>query len=259
MDQNAQQDPGEEPRPTPGANPSASNSTRQLALWMLLVFGGPWLIYALFLWRQPPDPFVAWHGDVAWPAQHFLAHSQGGLVLPIFAHLMVGTIGGLFVSVVVAGVLRLIVRLGAPNDFGGSIATVFLFIVPMWAFVFVKAVPQTVTVIDRDARKIEIHNFQLVLRYPTGVETIAENNLRAFDLSSHWSRRAGERFLRLHAHTRDGRVVELAERACDSADESKCLAEGDEDILRLAEWLGHPGGHIESNTKSLRHGVSLAE
>ena len=49
-----------------------------------------WVVYGLLLWRQPADPFVAWHGDVAWPAEHFLTHSQGGLLLPIFAHVMVG-------------------------------------------------------------------------------------------------------------------------------------------------------------------------
>jgi hypothetical protein len=255
MEPDAEQEVGSEPI----AKRSERSSNRWIAIWILAQFVAPWAIYGALLWQQPTDPFAAWHRDVYWPAQNFLAHSQGGLVLPIFAHLMVGTVGGLFATVAVLAVLRLVVRLGVPRQLGETAAALFVVILPMWAFVFVKAVPETVTVIDRGARRVEVHHFQLFLRFPTGVETIGGDDIRAFDLSSSWNKRAGERFLRLFAYTRDGKVLELAERACDSSDETQCFAEADADLLRLAEWLGHPSSQIVSNTKSIRHGIILSE
>lgn len=238
----------------PTTKPAAS---RRGAITLALFFVGPWVVYAILLALQPADPFVAWHGQVAWPAEHFLTRSQGGLAMPIFAHVMVGLIGGAFVALAVTGVFRAIARISGRRNVGGSIVGAAFIIMPLWAFIVFKAVPETVTVIDRQAHRVEVHHFHPFLRYPTGVVTISGDDLRALDLTTSWTKRTGDRSLQLRALTADGTLVELAERTCDASDVVPCLSEGDADLVRLAEWLGHPGGHVV--VLPGRHGLVVGE
>lgn len=228
--------------PPSTAPPNPPSARRQAILYVVVLFVLPWVVYLVLLGRQPDDPFARWHDAVAWPADHYLAHTQGGLFIPILAHVFVGGIGGLLIGAMIAGLFRLLARAGLP-DVSGPASAAFFFLAPLWAFVLVKAVPETVTVIDREAKRLEVHRFHLFLRYPDGVTTIAGDELRALDLTTYWHKRSGDRFLRLHALVGD-QWISLAERVCDSSDAEACLAEGDDDALRIAEWLGRPGGRI---------------
>ncbi|MEZ4449817.1 MAG: hypothetical protein R3B09_10100 [Nannocystaceae bacterium] len=236
-------------------NPSASlqSARRQALLYVVLLFVVPWGVYLVLLGRQPDEPFSRWHGEVVWPAAHYLVHSQGGILLPILAQVFFGGIGGLLVGTMVAGLCRLLARVRVP-DVGGPLSAAIFCVAPLWAFVAFKAVPERVTVIDREARTLEVRAFQLFLRYPEGVTTIAGDEVRALELTSHFVRRAGDRFLRLHALVGDA-WIELAERTCDSGDAAACLAEGDDDLIRLAAWLGRPGAGIDANPE--RHRLIL--
>lgn len=215
--------------------------------WLgLLLFAAPWLLYGVALMLQPDDPFAAWHGDTAWPARHFLAHSQGGLVIPIFGYVMIGGVGAIFVGFVLVAVTRLVCRLLRVRDRSDLASTLAFVLVPAWAFVLLKAVPQTVTEIDPEARVLHVRRFHPLLRYPLGATELAGSELRALDLTSYFYKRNGTRYLQLFALTRAGAVLQLAERPCEG-EAAACLASGDADVRELARWLGHPEPQVDSS------------
>lgn len=239
-----------------GRPPRASEG-KHLLLALLLLYVAPWAIYALLLARQPADPFDAWHGLVAWPADHFLAETQGGLLMPIFGHLMIGLVGGLFLATLVAGLARLLAPL-LGRDLGGPAGALVLVLAPLWAFAFMKAVPARVTVLDPDAPRLEVHTFQRFLLYPTGTRVLRGDQLAALYLDSYWHKRTGDRFLGLYALDRGGEAILLGERPCLVTDVDPCLAEGGDDLRRLAAWLGTPGAVVDTATRPGVHFIALA-
>lgn len=230
---------------------------RRTLLAFVLLYVAPWVLYAVLLARQPDDPFIAWHGDVAWPADHFLAQTQGGIFMPIFAHLMIGLIGGLVLVTLVAGVARLLAR-AIGRDLGGPAGALVLVLAPLWAFAFVKAVPERVTVIDPSARRLEVHVFRPFFFLPASARVIEGPEVVALRLDSRWYKRTGDRFLTLSALERSGESTLLGERPCDSSDGDPCLREGHDDLLRLATWLGRPPRAIDTTSRPGTHFIVLA-
>ena len=156
--------------------------------WLaLLLFAAPWLLYGVALMLQPDDPFAAWHGDTVWPARHFLVHSQGGLVTPIFGYVMIGGVGGLFVGLVLVAATKLVCRLLRVRDRSDLASTLAFVLTPAWAFVLLKAVPQTVTEIDPESYTIdgdiegEVVDFTLTFRGVVAATT--EDQLFALTLN----------------------------------------------------------------------------
>ncbi len=223
----------------------------------LLLFASPWLLYAVALMLQPDDPFALWHGDTAWPARHFLVHSQGGLVTPIFGYVMIGGVGALFFGLILVAATQLVCRLLRVRDRSDVASRLAFVLMPAWAFVLLKAVPQTVTEIDPEAKALRVRHFHLLLRYPLGATELAGSELRALDLTSYFYKRHGTRYLQLFALTRAGEVLQLAERPCEG-DEAACLASGDADVLELGRWLGHPEPRLDATTRPGHHLVVLA-
>lgn len=225
--------------------------------WLpLLLFVAPWLVYGVLLALQPDDPFAVWHNDTAWPARHFLTHSQGGLLIPVFGYFMFGGVGALFVGMVLVGLTKLLCRLLRIRDRSGLASTLAMVLVPVWAFAFMKAVPQTVTEIDAEARILHVRSFHPLLRWPQGTTSLAGAELRAFDLTSYDHDRNGTRYLQLFTMTRSGEVVQLGERPC-AADVETCLASSDADVQELARWLGHAAPALDRTTRPGHHIVWL--
>ena len=239
-------------------NAQANANRRRMLLALALLYVAPWTVYGILLRRQGADALDAWHGDTVWPAAHFLTHSQGGILMPIFGHVMIGLVGGLFVAMIAVGLCRLIAKLGLP-DLGGPAGGAVLVLMPIWAFVFVKVVPERVTTVDEQARRLEVQPYHLWLRTPLERVTITGDQLRALDLGSRWVKRTGDRMLTMVALTRDGTLIELGERACDSSDEAACLREGDEDLVQLAAWLGHPGARVDTEARPGHHLLVIDE
>ncbi len=218
---------------------------RRWRLWspLLWIFVAPWVVYCGLLMVQPADRFDAWHGEVAWPAAHFLTESQGGILLPVFGHLMFGGVGALFVAMLFIAVARGLGKLMGLGDPSGVVVWVVLVLVPVWSFTTFKAVPQTVTEIDPDARTLTVRQFGALLRVPVGTTRIGGDELLGLELDSYLYRRNGTRYLEMFAWTREG-SVKIGERAC-AWEEETCLGSGDADLVELAAWLGHPGAAVE--------------
>lgn len=226
---------------------------RRLLVQLLLIFVAPWILYALILAVQPVDALVAWRGDVAWFADHYLTVSQGGLWLPAFGHLMFGGIGGVMAAMAIGGLVRLGCRLAGARDRSGPVFLLTMILALLWSFSFFKVVPETVTVIDVDARRLEIHDFGVFVRIPVATRILTGHQILALELSSTQYTRHGTRYLRLHALTRGREWVLLGKRPCDVSDETACLAAADPELRQLARWLGlgdrpldttRPGRHL---------------
>lgn len=225
---------------------------RRLWLPLVLLFVVPWVIYAALLIRQPDDRFAGWHNQVAWPATHFLTAAQGGLALPIFGHLMIGTVGALFVAMALLLVTRLLCRLLRVRDVSGAVAGATMILVPIYAFVFVKAVPTTVTVIDPQARQLVVQEFAALSRLPAVRTVVSGDELRALEVATypHWD--DGGLNVAMYAYTGADAPLLLAERDCGLRDVEACLTACDADLVELARWLGRspakadtsPGRHL---------------
>lgn len=224
---------------------------------LLALFVAPWLLYAAILAVQPVDPLVAWRGDVAWPAEHYLTVSQGGLWMPAFGHLMFGGIGGVLAAAAIGGLVRLGCWLLGARDRSGPVFGPVLILALIGSFTFFKAVPRTVTVIDPAARRLAVHEFGLFVRVPIATHELAGVQIVALELDSTWNRRNGTRYLRLYALVRAGGWVQLGERPCEVSDEQACLAGADPELLQLARWLGHDDRPVDT-TRPGQHRVNSA-
>ena len=230
---------------------------RRILVQLLLIFVAPWILYALVLALQTADPLVAWRGDVAWFADHYLTVSQGGLWLPAFGHLMFGGIGGVLAAMATGGLARLACRLAGTRDRSGPVFLLTMILALIWSFSFFKVVPETVTVIDVQARRLEIHDFGVFVRVPVATRILTGHQIVALELSSTWYVRNGTRYLRLHALTRGREWLLLGKRPCEVSDELACLAAADPELLQLARWLGH-GDRPLDTTRPGRHLVITA-
>lgn len=224
---------------------------------LLLLFVAPWLLYAAILAVMPGDAVVAWRGDVAWPAEHYLTVSQGGLWMPALGHLMFGGIGGMLAAVAIGGLVRLGCHLFGARDRSGPVFLPIMILAMLWSFSFFKVVPRTVTVIDLEARRLAVHEFGVFVRVPLETRELTGEQILALELNSVWRERNGTRYLRLYALVRGGEWVEIGKRPCEVSDEQECLAGADPELLQLARWLGH-GDRPLDTTRSGRHLVIAA-
>ncbi len=230
---------------------------RRIFVQLLLIFVLPWFLYALILAVQPVDPLGAWRGDVAWYADHYLTVSQGGLWLPALGHVMFGGIGGVLAAMATGGLVRLGCRLAGARDRSGPVFLLTMILALIWSFTFFKVVPETVTVIDVQARRLEIHDFGVFVRIPAQTRILTGHQIFALELSSITYNRNGARYLRLHALTRGREWVLIGKRPCEVSDEQACLAAADPELLQLARWLGH-GDRPLDTTRPGRHIVLAA-
>lgn len=226
---------------------AADKPWRKLALPFALQYVAPWSLYLLLLHLQADDRFAWWRGDVVWPAEHFMTVSQAGVAMPMFGHLMAGAIGGLFLAVIITAIVRLVCRLLRARDVSGPAGGAVIWLFPFWVFIFLKAVPEVVTVIDPAARTLAVHHHHPVLRYPTATTTLSGAELHALALTTHDNRASGNLYLQLVARTVDERVVLLAERACDAHDPEACMTAADPDVAELARVLARGSRPVDSS------------
>lgn len=243
--------------PPPAASAAAKGTARRGLFAFLLLFVAPWVVYALILAAQTGDELLLWRGDVAWPAAHYLTVSQGGLWLPAFAHLMFAGIGSIFVSMVIGGLVRLACRLLRTRDRSGPVFPAILIVMQIACFAFFKAVPETVTTIDREAHRLEVHRFGMFLRIPEERLVIEADEILALEVDSYWRKRDGTRYLYVHALTRTRDRVLLGKRPCELSDEDPCLASTDAELQTLAAWLGHAERPVDSTRWPGHHVVLL--
>lgn len=230
---------------------------RPLILPVVGLYVAPWLVYLVLLRLQPDDRFAIWHGDVAWPAASFLTVSQGGLFMPIFAHVMAGLIGGLFLGMLVVALVRLACHLLRARDVSGTAGAIVMYTFPFYVFMVVKAVPQVVTVIDPAAQQLTVHQFHPVLRYPESTLHLRGADLRALDLAVYWHKRSGTDYAQIFALTADNTLVKIAERACEELDPEACLTAADPDLAELARTLGRTPRPPDTTSHPRHHSVLL--
>lgn len=215
-----------------------------------------WVAYLVLLGTRSDDVYGAYHNDVFWPAGSYLASAEPGIALPIFAHAMVTLVGGLFLLMAIAGIARLLRR---PN-IAPTIAPFVFVALFVYAFLFVRAIPDQVTVIDRDARELHVRSFGHVTQWPSSSRVLAGSELAVLGakVGTYGSRSDATVVVRIYALLPDREILYLGMRACEGP-KATCASEADAVIRALATDLGRTLGAVETNTDGTIRAFPLSD
>lgn len=223
--------------------PQARLVGRRSLISLPVAFVIVWVGYIILTGTRGGDALEPFHNDVFWPAGTYLTSAQPGLALPIFGHLMITVVGGAFLLLALAAVFRLIRR----PQIAATIAPFVFGALFLSSFLFLRAIPGQVTVVDRDARELRVRWFSPSL-LPDGSRVIAGGELRALGakVEKYGSRREADDVVRIYAWVGANERVFLGSRECPGA-RSECLDAADAAIAELAAALGREVSKSESN------------
>jgi hypothetical protein len=219
--------------------PRATLVGRRTSISIPAAFILVWVAYVVLLGTRSDDVYGAYHNDVFWPADTYLASADPGIALPIFAHVMITLVGGLFLLLAVAGVCRLLRR----PSVSATVAPFVLVALFCYSFLFVRAIPDQITVVDRDARELRVRTFGRLSQLPGSARVISGREITVLGakVGTSGSRGDATNVVRIFASLPDRELVYLGMRAC-PATKTECASAADSVIAALAVDLGRTLG-----------------
>lgn len=218
--------------------PPARIVGRRTAISFPLAFVVVWLAYRMLLGTRADDAYGPYHNDVFWPADAYLASADAGVLLPIFGHVMITLVGGAFLLLAIGGICRLIRR----PAIAATLAPFVLGVLFCYSFLFVRAIPDQITVIDREARELRVRTFGRLTQLPDSVRTIAGRDVKTLAAKVGTSgSHSPTTVVRIYAMVAERELVYLGMRECPGS-KTECAAVADALIAALASDLGRTLG-----------------
>jgi hypothetical protein len=228
--------------------PRATLANRRVGFSIPVLFVLVWVAYAILVGGRDDGVFGPYHNDVFWPAETYLTSAQPGWWLKIFAHVMISLVGGAFLLVAVIGLLRLVKRPALAT----KICPILFLLLFVYSFLFVRAIPEQVTVVDSDAHELRVRTFARFALWPDSSRVIAGREVQSVGakVEQYSSRRDSDDVLRIYAWVgADKELVYLGLRECPDA-RDVCISAGDDAIKALVRDLGREISTIKTNNRA---------